>query len=164
MGTPQAKPEAESAPTAAPASRADIRNKILSAKAETRVLDFFGTRIEIRQPSLGTVMEMRKGSLEDASAQMLIQYTFVPEKDENGNPNPDAGQRVFEPADAEAILELPFGPDMNKFTDTVNELMGVDAKALEALIANARKSPGDGRSEADNDADSGGAGEGSSGS
>jgi hypothetical protein len=134
-------------------NRVNIRNKIFAAKPESRPVDFFGTKIELRQPTLGIILEMRANRIEDSALNMLLTYAYVPGTDE----------KVFEPADEESLRQLPFGPDMQRLTSAVNELLGMDMGGLEALVANAMKNTGKGTAEADNDADSAGAGEGSEG-
>lgn len=142
--TPQTEPE-----TSAPMSRVDIRNKIFDAKPESLQVEFFGTKIEIRQPTLGVMLEMRRNSIDDASVAMLMSYTYVPDTDE----------KVFETADEEPLRGLPFGPDMQRISQAVNKLLGTDMGGIDTLVEDARKSPGGGTSSADNDADSPGAGQ-----
>lgn len=146
----------------AAATRIDIRNKIFAAKPETVIIDFFDTKIELRQPTLGLILDARQNNLEDASTQMLMQYAFVPVYDDSGNIIPGAGEeKIFEEADEEIIRQIPFGPDMQRLTQAVNKLLGVDAEGLDALVSAAKKRPGDGTASSDDDEDSMGAGEGS---
>jgi hypothetical protein len=134
-------------PAAAPLTRDQIREKVFGAKAESKIIDFFGAQVELRQPTVGVTMEMRQGTPEQATSQMLINYTFVPGTQE----------KVFEEADAEAIMQLPFGPDMNRYTTEVNKLVGISTEGLEKLVGNAMKRAGDGAAQGNGDVDSGGA-------
>jgi hypothetical protein len=139
----------ENTTTTGPLSRDQMRAHIFSAKAECKEIQFFGTSLELRQPTLGTVLDMQQQSVEHAALYMLINFAFVPGTDE----------KVFESADEEGLMKMPFGPDMKRLTDAVNELMGVDVEALQKKIADATKSPEAGTAEVSGDDDSGGAGE-----
>jgi hypothetical protein len=118
------------APTAAPPSRDEIRAKIFGAKPECKEIVFFGTTIELRQPALGVIMEQRENDIREAGVMMLLSNAFVP----------GTNDRVFEPADEEAIRMLPMGPDLKRLFDTVNVLLGVGAEGLDKLIQDAEKS------------------------
>jgi len=133
-----------------PLSRDAMRAKIFGAKPEKETIDFFGTRVELRQPSLGVMLEARNASIEEASVQMLLNFAFVPGTEE----------KVFEVADEDSIREIPMGPDLQRLYGACNKLLGVDTEALEKQVKNAMKSPKDGLSESADDVDSGGAGEG----
>jgi len=126
--------------------RDDIRASIFGAKPETRTIEFFGHEIELRQPTLGATMEMRRSTDEDATANMLINYAYVP----------GTNDHVFEAADEENIKNIPFGADMQRLSQAVNELVGVTPADMEKMLKDATKSAGEGSAEADGDVDSGG--------
>jgi hypothetical protein len=128
-------------------SRDALRAKIFGAKPESRTIEFFGGQVELRQPTLGAAMEMRRLGEEDATVQMLVNYAFVPGTQEH----------VFEEADAEGIQQIPFGPDMQRLTTAINDLIGVTVEGLEKQVGGAMKSPAEGPSEDSGDVDSGGA-------
>jgi hypothetical protein len=112
-------------------TRDEIRAKVFGAKPLRKLVpDFFGADVEIVQPSLGVILETRQEGESGQISKMLIDYTFVPNTQE----------KVFEPADAEAIMGIPFGKDMKLFTDTMNEILGVSAKDIEGAIKDATKS------------------------
>lgn len=128
----ETKPEVaqQTTPSVAP-TRDEIRAQILGSKAQSKVIEFFGAKIELRQPTLGVILEHRKASDDlDALQMMLISYAYVP----------DTTELVFDEADVDALMELPFGKDMNTLTTAVGELMGQDIKAVEAAITDATKS------------------------
>ncbi len=52
---------------------------------------------------------------------MLVRYCYVPGTDE----------RVFDPADVDAILAFPFGPDFVKIQEAITELTGLDMTEAE---------------------------------
>jgi hypothetical protein len=144
----QIEPDTQESPAKAAPTRDEIRAAVFGAKPESKVIeDFFGQRVELKQPTLGRMLEMRAGSQQDATFEMLLNYTFVPGTE----------TKVFEEADRELVQQLPFGKAMQEFINSFNELVGVDAKALEGLVANAMKRPGDGTSEDNGDVNSGGA-------
>lgn len=97
--------------------RREIRNKILQAKPEVRQLNLFGADVELRQPPLKEIMEFQQsGDTTDAAARMVQRYVFVPGTD----------MRVFEEADLESILGIPFGKDMQALQEAINDLTGIE--------------------------------------
>lgn len=100
-----------------PASRDDIRKKIFafeSRQPDTKVIEFFGTEVEVRQPSLKDLLasQSAKTPEQDRIIQMIIDYTFRPGTDE----------RIFEIADKDSLLAMPYGEDMNRMSRALNEL------------------------------------------
>lgn len=111
--------------------RDQIRKNVFDAKPEVRAVeDFFGSTVELRQPELGVVLNMRKDDETSQVARMLIDYTYVPGTDE----------KVFEEADVDAIQKIPFGPQMKNYIDQMNTLLGVDPVKTEDAIKDATKS------------------------
>lgn len=128
---PKQNPVSETKPEPQTPSRDSIRAAVLGAKAIVKeVKPFFGTAVELRQPELGVVLDMRKTEEQHQIARMLIDYTFVP----------GTTEKVFDEADADGILQIPFGPDMKKYIDIMNELLGVAGADVEAAIKDATKS------------------------
>lgn len=112
-------------------TRDEIRAKIFAAKPKSEAVeDFFGTTIEIRQPSLKVALQQRNAAEEDRMYAMLTDYAFVP----------GTNEKVFEETDIDSMRELPFGPDFNRLMDKINKLLGVDPKVVEAAIKDAEKS------------------------
>jgi hypothetical protein len=106
--------------------RKQLRNQILQAKPETRTLKLFGAEVELRQPTLKAIMGYQ--SAEDrgrAGAEMIQRYLYVP-----GTTTP-----VFEEADIDSILNLPFGEDMQKLQAAINELTNV-AEEIDTQVGN----------------------------
>ena len=132
-----------------PASRDDIRAAIFGAKPNSTTIEFFGHNIELRQPTLGDTMAMRRANAEDATVQMLVQYAFVP----------GTNDHVFEETDADSIRNIPFGPDMLRLSQAVNALIGVTAEGLEKQVGEAEKSSSEGLPEDSSDVGGVGAGE-----
>lgn len=93
-----------------------IRDAILSTKAKSRIISAFGQQIEIRQPTLAAVMSYQNiPDRTDAAAQMLIRYAFVP----------GTNEQIFDEEDVDAIKGIPFGDDIQRVNDAINEMMDV---------------------------------------
>ncbi len=104
--------------TAPQLSRDQLRAQIFKThKQESRVVEFFGSKIELRQPSFGDIVKNQDESNKHAVAiSILMHHAFVPETLE----------RVFEETDLESLLALPFGPDFVKVVEVFNELTTVN--------------------------------------
>lgn len=99
-----------------------IRNQILNAKPERRAIRIFGVDVEIVQPPLEEIMRVREDvDPLKAATDMIIRYVYVPGTDE----------KVFDQADSSAILKLPFGSDMQRLQDALNELTGIEINIKE---------------------------------
>jgi hypothetical protein len=108
-------------------NRDEIRAKILGAKPKTVTLDVFGTTIEIRQPSLRDIFQAQAS--DDSTkviVQTIIEYCVVP----------GTNDKVFEAADLDVILSMPFGEDLAKLQRAITQLTGLDVEgAKEELKA-----------------------------
>jgi hypothetical protein len=112
-------------------TRDAIRAKIFGAKPKSELVEnFFGTTIEIRQPTLQVALEQRNTDEKDRLYFMLTDYAYVPETNE----------KVFEKEDIDNIRNLPFGPEFNALMDKINSLLGIKPEEVEATIADAEKS------------------------
>lgn len=115
-------------------TRDQIRGQIFAKKADSKLVEFMGASVEVRQPALGE--SLSAGELTDSedkkvqTVQMFIQYVYVP----------GTNERVFEDTDFDNILALPFGADFRRLIDSLNELMGINAQTLEAKAKVAEKS------------------------
>jgi hypothetical protein len=100
-----------------------IRNAILGAqKIKTTQIEFFGQTVELRQPTMDFILNMNsEENRARAAAQMIIGYTYVPGTEE----------RVFEDADLESIMALPFGQDVNRLNRAISSLTTLDIPAAE---------------------------------
>lgn len=111
--------------------RKTLRDRIFaSAKVKTKTITFFGVDVELRQPSTGRVLELRSLNAEDpkrAAMEMIINYTYVPGTDE----------LMFEEADIEALLSMPFGEDMARMNRAISELTDIDVGLAEKNLEEA---------------------------
>jgi len=108
-------------------ARDSIRSKIFSGKNKRRTkrVEVWGAEVEVRQPSLGAILSMQDNpDVKHRTANMIIEYTFVPGTDEH----------VFDSTDRDEILNWPFGADLLALQNAISELTGIDvAKAEEEL-------------------------------
>ena len=115
--TTTSSPVGAQIPTTA-GDRKSIRDSIfLNAKPKTKILEFFGTSIELRQPPMKAVMELQ--AHEDrtrAAAEMIVRYAYVP----------GTSEQVFDSADVDTIMSLPFGGDLSRINTAIAELTDID--------------------------------------
>lgn len=100
-------------------TRDTLRSKILgtSHKMKSRLIMFFGAQIEIRQPSLGAILDAQeKEDRQAAVIDYLLERTYVPGTDE----------KVFDDTDVETLRDLPFGEDFIRVTEAIQELSDVN--------------------------------------
>jgi hypothetical protein len=90
---------------------------------QKRNITLFGEEVEIRQPTLAQINKLSKSADEKTPAivKIMIEYMFVPGTDE----------KVFDPADAAQLAEMPSGKWLNDMNNAIEELTGVDVKAAE---------------------------------
>ena len=80
-------------------------------------IDFFGGKIELRQPRLADVLDAQNSDdRESAVIDTLIRYAFVPGTDE----------KVFDEGDAETLKQKPFGADFLRVSKALEELTEVN--------------------------------------
>jgi len=124
-------------PKARKATRDEIRARIFSSDVFKREeIEAFGITIEIRQTTLGRVLELQAKLETDRTKAIglsFLEFCYVPGTDE----------RLFDEADLDGILALPFGEDFQKVQDVINKLMGVSEKAIQDAEGNLQDTPGD---------------------
>ena len=100
-------------------SRQSIRDALLGnvPLAKTEAITIYGIDIELRQPTLGAILDAQdEADTKARSADMIIRFACVPGTDE----------RVFEDTDRAMILNWPFGDDMMKLQTAITKLSGVN--------------------------------------
>jgi hypothetical protein len=107
-------------------TRDDIRSAVFSGdNRKSEVISIYGKEVELKQPSLREALEYQDtADRAGAMAKMLIRYCFVPETNE----------RVFEDADTEMLLNLPFGKEITELNKAIARLTGTDVDAAEAAM------------------------------
>lgn len=92
-------------------------------KLKSKLVEFFGQMIEIRQPTLGTILDSREEEDRQAAViNTLVEYTFVP----------GTNTKLFDVADADAFKSMPFGKDflaVNKALEELTEVNFLDKKS-----------------------------------
>lgn len=100
--------------------RDKIRGAIFSSdalKPQTKTIVFFGQTIEIRQPNLRTILSISSGGdRQSAMVDMIIAYAYVPGSDE----------KVFEEADKDQLLEIPFGKDFSDLQKAITAMTDIN--------------------------------------
>lgn len=99
-------------------TRDELRAQIFASReVKRKVVDFFGTKIELRQPTLGDVLDARdKESNQAAVIDTLVKYAFIPKTE----------VRVFDDADADSFKKMPFGVDFLRVNAALEELTEVN--------------------------------------
>jgi hypothetical protein len=104
-------------PTPVPQSRDQVRAQIFASKTvKKKLVDFFGVKIEIRQPQLADILQARKEGEQSGVIGILVDHAYVPNTD----------QKIFEPTDKDALLQMPFGGDFLEVSNALEELTNVN--------------------------------------
>ncbi len=104
-------------------TRDGVRADIFSAKNKARkskVIDLFGSPIEIRQPTVGEISALAKQASADEGAVglalALIAYAYVP----------GTNEKIFEDTDKDGILSFPADKWVDDLNKAIAEMTGVD--------------------------------------
>lgn len=98
-----------------------IRAAVLDAKPKDEPLDVFGVTLYLREPPTGTILDAQNS--EDKKVGLMILITnYVYDSD---------GNTVFDEADVDSLLSVPFGDDMRKLTSEINKFLGVQPTAAD---------------------------------
>ena len=93
-----------------------LRGSIFAEKNKvraSRVIEFFGVDVELRQPTLRDIAAMADEDNDQAAiVSTLLHYAYVPHTD----------QKVFTEAHIEALMELPFGESFTRVADAIKSL------------------------------------------
>ena len=103
-----------------------------NAKPKSVVVEFFGTEIELRQPTLGAVLDLRSVrqaaadegkpiDTKEAAVDNMLRYCYVP----------GTNEPVFEEADRDSLLRLPFGEDYTRITRALQDITGIKVTEAE---------------------------------
>lgn len=117
--------------------RDEIRSQVFSGDVFMREqVEAFGTKIDIRQTTLGRVLELQEKLSEDRKVAIglaFLEFCYVP----------DTNERLFDDTDLDLVLGLPFGKDFQRVQDVINKLMGVSDKDIKAAEKNLGDTPTD---------------------
>ncbi len=107
-------------------TRDELRKKILADyKPKSELVQFMGAEVEVRQPSLKALLDAQdKDSTADKIVQLIVNFVYVP----------DTKERVFEDADYDTLLAMPWNEDIAELQNVIARLSGVDVeKAIKEL-------------------------------
>lgn len=101
-----------------PSLRDKIRAEVFKSKEVKRlVVEFFGQKIELRQPMLGDILGAQDNEdRQSAVIETLIKYAYAPGTD----------VRLFEDTDADQFKVMPFGADFIRVSKALEELTEVN--------------------------------------
>ena len=104
-------------------ARDKLRGQIFSAKTFlSQEITLFGATVELRQPSLGQILEAQEQPERKlALLKLLVEYCFVPGTDD----------RIFEEADMDNIMNMPFSKDIEHLNDVMLGLTNIDVLGAE---------------------------------
>ncbi len=97
-----------------------------NAKPKSKNIEFFGQTIELRQPSLADALNANNqadDNQQKAIALMVVNYAFMP----------GTNDKIFSEADVNSIMEMPFGADMTRVIDAVNEMSDITAEVKDQV-------------------------------
>lgn len=98
--------------------RAELRKNLFkSRKFKSKLVNIFDTEVEIRQPSLGEVLDQQdEADQKKALLNILVKYCYVP----------GTNEKLFEEGDLGAILEWPIDSWFAQVSQAVTELTNID--------------------------------------
>jgi len=108
--------------------RNELRAKLLGSapKPKSELVTLFGAEVELRQPTLATIMEMSdEVDSKQRSVDMFLRYAYVP----------GTNELVFEKTDAAVILAWPFGDDILAMQQAIGRLTGLKVAIEDAEVA-----------------------------
>jgi len=104
-------------------TKESIREQIFSTKKFKSInIDLFGAEVEIRQPSLGAILDAKEEpNRKLALMKTLVDYCFIP----------GTNEKLFEVTDLDGLMAQPFGEDLTRLNDAISELTGVNMEDTE---------------------------------
>lgn len=101
--------------TETPISRDDARAAIFAAKPTSYPAKFNGVDVVLLEPDLNDILSAQaQEDRKRGAAMMLVRFVHLPD-----------GTPLFEEADIEQILTLPFNKDMRDLNTQIQKLIGV---------------------------------------
>ncbi len=108
----------------APLTRNEIRDAMLghTPKAEVRRVTVFGIDMDLKQASLGEILDAEAtDNVKISSVNLIIRYACVP----------GTNEKLFDDADRTMIENWPFNKDVLQLQEAIAELTGIDIEAME---------------------------------
>lgn len=110
------------------AIRDSLRAKIFGIKRGSKIIvigeeDGVKFEVEVRQPLAGDMLDqVDSGSARERMARMMVQTVFVPGTDE----------KVFQPEDADAIMDMPVGGIYQSIIDAITSFVSASNQVTSA--------------------------------
>lgn len=105
--------------------RDQIRTAAFNQPKASKIVNYAGQDIEVRQPEVGVAFSKNSDGVERPRnvlvVQMLIDYCYVPGTDE----------KVFEDTDIDALLAMPFNGDWLRLNQAINDLTDLNTAIAE---------------------------------
>lgn len=102
-----------------------LRSALFGIKPRSMVIEVAGEKLELRQPPVSAVLDTAQSADGDDKkvgiAKMVMQYCYVPGTDE----------RVFEDADIDAMMQMPFGEEWKALQEAIDKLTNFSKTASE---------------------------------
>lgn len=107
-------------------TRDELRGKIFSSeRRKSLIVDAFGIQLEVKQPALGDILDLQDmATQKERVTNALINYCYVP----------GTNEKVFEVADADSILSMPFDANFEAIQNAITSLTGVDIEDVEGNL------------------------------
>jgi hypothetical protein len=100
-------------------TRDAVRASMFGRQRKSRKVEAFGHEIELRQPTMGGLMDARdQPTTKESLVRSLIDCAYIPV----------TGEKLFDEEDKESLMSIPWGPDFGPIADALAELTGVDFK------------------------------------
>ena len=121
--TDKESPVPVAAPVDPQALRKEIRGAVFDSKnRKHQIITLFGNKVELIQPDLREALAHQDADDRAVSmANMLIRYCFVP----------GTTVKVFEAADVDMIVALPFGEEIIGLNKAIAKLTGTSVEEME---------------------------------
>lgn len=115
--------------------RDELRTAIFSgpqSRFRKEIVKFFGTDVEVRQPSLDLMLAAQQyEDRKEAIIRLIISFCYVPGTEE----------KVFEDGDKDALLQMPFCDDFTRINEVITRLTNI-AVLVEEETKNSEATPG----------------------
>lgn len=104
-------------------ARDEIRAQIFkSKKFNSKIINLFGAKVEVKQPSLKQILHARDADKsEEAAIDLIISHCYVP----------DTNELVFEDADKDSLLAMPFDENLLEVSEALNQMTSINVRGAE---------------------------------
>ncbi len=97
-------------------TRVEMRKRIFAhQKRDSKIVTLKGVKMEIRQPTLGDILDAQEKESKDAILDLIISYCYKPGTEE----------RVFEDGDQEGLKQLVLTPEIAAINEAIADMTNV---------------------------------------